>query len=111
MITVFRGDDLDLTISFKTVTGAAIDLTGCTLFATVKSSVEDPDASAALTPTATINSPESAGTCSVTATAIQMSALRGQYIFDIQLKTAAGKIRTPFKSDFYVDEDVTIRVT
>jgi hypothetical protein len=110
MITVFRGDDLDLTLSFKTVTGAAIDLTGCTLFATVKSSIEDPDTSAALTPTVTISTPETAGICTVTATATQMSALRGQYILDVQLKTAAGKIRTPFKSDFYVDEDVTIRV-
>lgn len=111
MITVFRGDDLDLTLYFKESSGAAVDLTGCTIFATVKSSIEDPDASAVLTPVCTISSPETAGIVTITATAVQMSALRGQYVLDIQLKTAAGKIQTPFKSDFYVDEDVTIRTT
>lgn len=109
MITVFRGDDLSLTFTFKTALGAAIDLTGCTLFATVKSSIEDTDAQAKLSKTMTIVAPETSGVAMLVVSAAEMSVLRGQYILDIQLKTAAGQIQTPFKSDFYVDEDVTIR--
>ena len=109
MITVFRGDDLSLTFYFKDSTGAAIDLTGCTVFATVKSSVEDADASAKLSKTLTLT--PALGKAVLEATAAEMLYLRGQYVMDIQLKTAAGAIRTPFKSDFYVDEDVTIRTT
>jgi hypothetical protein len=111
MITVFRGDDLSLTFYFKDSAGTAIDLTGCTLFATVKSSVEDTDANAKLAKTMTISTPATAGIATLEATATEMLYLRGQYILDIQIKTAAGKIQTPFKSDFYVDEDVTIRTT
>lgn len=109
MIKVFRGDDLDLTFYFKDRAGAVIDLTGCTLFATVKFSVEDTDAQAALSKTLTIDTV--AGSGRLQATATEMLYLRGPYVLDLQLKTAAGVIETPFKTDFFVDEDVTIRTT
>lgn len=110
MISVFRGDDLSLTLYFKDDTGTAIDLTGCTLFTTIKRSIEDADADAVLTPTTSITSPETSGIVTITAPNTDMVALRGQYILDVQIKNVSGKIITPFKSDFYVDEDVTIRI-
>lgn len=111
MITVFRGDDLSLTFRFKDSAGVAVDLTNCTLFATVKSSIEDADAAAKLSKTLSITAPATDGIAVLSATAAEMLYLRGQYILDIQLKTGGGLIRTPFKSDFYVDEDVTIRTS
>lgn len=109
MIKVFRGDDVDITFTFEESTGAAIDLTGCTLFGTIKSSVDDTDAQAKYAAYLTIASPETAGIAIFSIPVLTMFYLRGPYIMDIQIKTAAGKIRTPFKADFFVDEDVTIR--
>lgn len=109
MIEVFRGDDLSLTFYFKEDDGSAIDLTGCTLFGTIKSSVEDPDASAKISKYLSILAPATGGVATLSATATEMLYLRGRYVMDIQIKTAGGVIQTAFKSDFYVKEDVTIR--
>ena len=111
MIIVFRGDDVDITFTFKESNGTSIDLTGCTLFATIKSSIEDTDANAKYSAYLTIQSPETGGIATLSIPASTMFYLRGTYIMDIQIKTSAGKIRTPFKADFFVDEDVTIRTT
>lgn len=110
MIKVFRGDDVDITFTFKDRYGAVIDLTGCTLFATIKSSIDDTDTQAKYATYLTISSPETLGTAVLSIPAATMFYLRGGYIMDIQIKTAAGKIRTPFKVDIFCDEDVTIRV-
>ena len=109
MIKVFRGDDVDLTFYFEEANGTPIDLTGCTLFATIKSSIDDTDAQAKYATYLTIQSPETAGIATLSIPATTMFYLRGGYIMDIQIKTAAGKIRTPFKADFFCEEDVTIR--
>lgn len=111
MIKVYRGDDIEITFNFKESNGTPTDLTGCTLFCTLKSSVEDTDANAKYSGTLTISSPETAGVAVLSIPATTMCYLRGGYIMDIQIKTAAGKIRTPFKVDFSVEEDVTIRTS
>lgn len=111
MITVFRGDDVDITFVFEEINGSPIDLTGCVLFATIKSNINDTDAQAKYSGYLTIVSPETDGTAILSIPAATMIYLRGIYILDIQIKTSTGKIRTPFKADFFVDEDVTIRTT
>lgn len=111
MISVFRGDTLNITFTFKDNIGAPMDLTGCTLFCTIKSSIEDADSDAKLSKLLSITLPTTAGIAILSATTDEMRYLRGQYIMDIQLKLADGSIQTPFKTDFYVDEDVTIRTS
>ena len=111
MIKVFRGDDIEITFNFKESNGTPTDLTGCTLFCTLKSSVEDTDANAKYSGTLTISSPETAGVAVLSIPSTTTIFLRGNYLMDIQIKTASGKIRTPFKVDFFFDEDVTIRTS
>lgn len=111
MITVFRGDDVDMTFNFKELNGTAIDLTGCTLFFTIKSTEDDTDAQAKYSGTLSITSPETSGTATLSIPSSSTIYLKGNYKMDIQIKTSVGKIRTPFKVDLFVDDDVTIRTT
>lgn len=107
MIEIVQGDDRSITFTFKTAAGAAYNLTGCTVFVTVKRNVEDAD-------TTLINTTMSLGTPALgIATWALVPAdtkyMLGLYKMDIQLKTAAGLIYTVVRDDFMVLDERTKR--
>lgn len=110
MISIVQGDDKTFTFNIKTAAGAAYDLTGCTVFATVKKDSADTDASALIKKTLSVSVPAS-GIAYWYSLAADTKYMLGVYLFDIQLKTASGDINTLIVDIFMVTSEITIRTT
>jgi hypothetical protein len=80
-----RGDDFDLNVTFKDSAGAAIDITGCTVFFTMKSDPEDADADAVVEKTVTIHTDPAHGITLVSLDHSDTDLLKGRYYYDLQL--------------------------
>lgn len=102
-ITVTAGDDRDLTLTLTDIDGDPIDLTGASVWFTVehlfqKTIGDGIVVSAPLTGVATI-SVSAADTSGVSA--------RTTYRYDVQVRTALGKTKTPIMGTFIIRPDVT----
>lgn len=110
-ISVVRGDDVTLNLTFKDEDGDAINITGYTIFFTVKERLGDIDADALISKSTTTHSNPTGGISSLELTASETNLDEGLYYFDFQLKTSAGKINSTTRDVFEVSRDVTIRTT
>lgn len=110
MLSITRRDDKDFTFYLYDTTGSATNLTGCTLFVTVKLFQDDLDASAKIATTLTIATPATLGIAVWSLVPADTQYLLGFYSFDIQLKSAAGKIYTIMSDILQVLPDYTIRI-
>ena len=112
---IYRGDDayLDGTI---TKNGAAQDITGCTLWWTLKKSKTDPDSAAILQKTngsgITIVS-AAGGTFTVRINSTDLSSIDSErlYYWDVQIKDAANIIQTVMTGTVVIALDITVRTT
>jgi hypothetical protein len=111
MLSIVRGDDKIFTFRFFKADLDPMDLTGCTLFATVKQNVSDLDASAKISSTLTIVAPATDGVATWTLAAADTQYLLGQYVMDLQLKDSSSKIYTILRDTFMVYADTTLRTT
>lgn len=110
-MSIIRRDDVSFELTFTDVDDAAINLTGATVFFTVKRKVTDVDADALIEKSITVFSAPLTGVALLTLSAAETNIAAGQYFFDIQLKTAAGKIASSSAGKFFVNQDITIRTT
>jgi len=107
-ITMYRGDGypITLTLTDKT-TGAAIDLTGCSLVMTVDTLESPPDSSTKLFDVnGVLDADPTTGRVSFTPNPSDV-AIPGSYFYDIQLTNANGHVRTVVKSTFAVSQGIT----
>ena len=111
MLSVTRRDDKVFTFYFYDEDGNAVDLTGATLFTTVKQNKEDLDASAKISTTLAVVAPATAGKATWTLVPADTQYLAGIYFWDVQMKTAAGKIVTLINDYIEILADTTIRTT
>lgn len=122
-LTIKRGDTWTRTATLYNPTGSAYDLTGCTVWWTLKDQSDnrsdDTEAVAKLywisggaSSGITVAAPTS-GAISVALTAVQTAALEAgkSYKFDVQVKKANGDIETAGEGFAMVEGDVTIRTT
>ncbi len=109
-MTIFRGDTTIRTITFTDGDGDPIDITGWTVFFTVKSCIDDTDSAAVLKKTITIHSNPTAGITMLNISADDVNELDGSYWYDIQIKKGDGTIKTAVVANFIVDKDVTRRI-
>lgn len=112
---VKRGDTIVLDITVTTAAGAAQDLAGCTLYATLKDDLSDTDANAISQVTTTgggivVDSPTTLGTATATFPASATLGLTQSttLYWDVQLKDATGQIFTVADGTIPVQLDVTI---
>jgi len=105
-----RGDSGRLDVSVKQADGEPLDLTGSTLFLTVKTALTVVDASATISKTVAAHDAAEAGE-SHFEIATTDNATAGTYFYDVQLKDAAGKIYTLFGGLWKVLADVTLRTS
>lgn len=112
-ISITRGDDKSINFAFTDGNSAAIDITGYTLFFTVKEVTDtaSDDTAAVISKTVTSHTDAVNGLSSVTITNADSDITPDRYKFDVQLKTDAGSIKTVVKGDFIVSNDVTKRTT
>lgn len=106
-----RGDSLPLNFEFTDTEGVAVNITGWTIFFTLKKNKGDIDNAAILTRTITpanLTDPINGQTV-FTMSAAETDALLGTYYWDAQLKTADGLIYTIISGTITFLEDVTRR--
>jgi len=103
-----RGDSGRLDVTVTQSDGAAYDLTGCTLFLTVKNSLTDADSAAVIRKEVTAHDAPLAGESHFDL-ATTDNATAGTRFYDVQLKDGSNKIFTLFGGVWRVLADVTVR--
>lgn len=111
MLTVNKRDDKTFTFYFYDEDGNAVDLSSATLYTTVKQNIDDLDASAKIATTLTVSAPATAGVATWVLVPSDTQYLLGLYFWDVQLKSATGKITTLINDYLEVVADTTIRTT
>jgi hypothetical protein len=103
-----RGDSGRLDVTVKESDGTAYDLTGSTLFLTVKNALTDADSAAVIRKEVTSHD-NAAGGLSHFDLLTTDNATAGTRYYDVQLKTSDAKIYTLFGGLWKVLADVTAR--
>ena len=108
--STYRGDDLDFAVIFKE--GDVLkDITGWTVFFTLKKRIDDDDDDAALKKDITVHTNPTQGRTDVNLSAAETDALTGLYHYDIQSKDGAGEIKTVIKGEINFIKDISRRTT
>jgi len=111
-LTLVRGDDKLYRLTFKDSNNTALDITGYTLFMTIKPSATDDlsDTSAVVAKTVTSHLDPTAGVSTINLSNTDTNELLGTYLYDIQLKDTDAKITTLLKGSYTVSADITRRI-
>jgi hypothetical protein len=110
-LSIKRGDTWSRLIEFENEDGNSIDITGWTIFFTVKSEIDDPDIDAVISKTITVLSNPTAGEAEIELTPTDTAQTIGSYLYDIQVKTAANEIFTVLEGILTITQDVTQRTS
>lgn len=106
-----KRDDTDFELHFTDVDGNNINLTGATVFFTVKRNKLDTDANAVITKEITDFETPTDGLALLQLSKTDTNIPVRSYYFDIQLKDSAGKITSSQAGRFIVSQDITIRTS
>lgn len=109
-IVVYRGDDFSTQLIFTDDNEDVIDITGWTIFFTVKKKTTDPDSSAKISVTIPPSDPTN-GIALVTVSHTITDALKGLYYYDFQFRKADGTIQTLINGGITFEVDVTRRTS
>lgn len=116
-LTLQRGDTSPLITGTVLLDGVAVDITGATLWFTVKTAVTVADNTASLALSTSLGGVAilvaASGTFTISITATQMAALAAgatsaTYVYDVQYKALAGQIYTLVQGSLTVPGDVTL---
>lgn len=110
-LTVYRGDDKTYNLTFTDSNGDAIDITGYTIFFTVKNNKTDSDDDAVIKKDITSHIDPTNGKTQIILTDIDTAIAIKRYFYDIQLKDVSGLITTVLEDAFIIVQDITIRTT
>lgn len=114
-LTVIRGDTKTYNLTFKDSDGDPIDITGYTVFFTVKSKPDNQldDASALISKTIENHTDPTNGVTQIALSPDDTNISSGNYLYDIQIKDAAGGIHTPsmYPDNFVIKADITRRTS
>lgn len=105
-----KGDTYNLDVQFENESGVAIDLTGSTVFFTVKRNLEDPDSLAIISKTVTSHTSPTTGDTSISFTYTDVDYV-GEFFYDFKIKDVSGKLISVFTDKFILVEHVTIRTS
>lgn len=105
-----RGDDQILALEFKQ-DGVAKDITGWTVFFTVKKKIDDDDNNAVIKKEITTHTDPTNGKTEIPILDTETNSLKGVYFYDVQYKDTSGNIKTPMLGKMTFIEDVTRRIT
>lgn len=102
----YRGDTCSYALTF-TSNSVAMDITGATIWFTLKKNRADADSLAALQKTLTEHSDPTHGITTLSLTKTDTNIQTGKYFYDFQLKTLSGDIFTFLSGVVEVLEDTT----
>jgi len=115
-LTIYRGDNKTWTIAFTDDAGDPIDITGYTLFFTVKNKGcyqdDSADTNALIEKDVTVHTNPTGGISAVSLVPADTNTIEpDDYIYDMQLKDSTDNILTVIKGDFTITADVTRRTS
>ncbi len=109
-LSLKKRDTNILDIFFIDELGRPVDITGATVFLTIKPTATTVDASATLSKTITDLTDAPAGECEITITPADLAGVAvGNFLYDIQIKESDGTIHTVAEGNLCVKTDLTIR--
>ena len=111
ILQVFKRDTKIYNLTFKDSDEVAIDITGYTIFFTVKQDETDTDANAKISKTVTSHTSPTEGLSQVTLEPADTDLDVRKYYYDIQIKDGSGNITTVVKDTFEIVQDITIRTS
>ena len=107
-IDVVRRDDHTVSLEVTYSDGTAYDLTGSTVYFTVKANLTDTDANAKIQKTVTSHSDPANGITSITLSKTDTNIDAGDYYWDLQIKESGGDIHSVRYGIFRIIQDITI---
>lgn len=110
VIKRIKGDTYPLDFTIKYANGNAVDLTGTTVFFTVKRTLQDLDSKALINKTITSHTSPTTGQTSITLIASDVDYV-GEFYYDIKVKFSTGIISSVFTDKFILANHVTIRTS
>lgn len=108
-IDIIRGDDKTIIMTFKNSSGVVIDISGYTVYFTVKREITDTDAQAVIQKIilpAGHSDPEN-GRTSVDLTHDDTDLPEGVYWYDFQIKSPTGLISSTPRERLSISQDIT----
>lgn len=110
-LQIYRGDDKTWQVQFKDALEVAIDITGWTVYFTVKEKDSDTDANATITKTITSHVDPTAGKTDIILVPTDTSSLKGNFYYDIRIKKDTGEIITVLVGTLEVLKNVKTAIT
>lgn len=110
-LKLYRRNDKTYTVTFTDSNGAAIDITGYTVWFTVKSDVDDTDANAKIQKVVTSHSDPTNGQTQIDLTNADTDIAEGRYVYDIQLLDTSSDVLTVIVGSFIILNRVTDAVS
>lgn len=113
-LTITRGTTYNLTFYYQDSTGAALSLTGATVFFTVKSAEYDTDATdttALIEKTVTSHTDAAGGISTIALTPTDTYVTPGNYYYDIRVKDVDGNIYKMIEGRVVIDGSPTNRTS
>jgi len=110
-LTVFRGDDLAIQLTFQDTNKAPINITGWTIFMTIKNTKDDSDEDALVEFTSSTIPDPALGIFWIRISNTETVQLTGSYWYDIQVKKLDGTIQTVTGGNINFERDVTRRTS
>jgi hypothetical protein len=112
-LQIIRGDSQSIAVTFEDEDGNALDLTGKTVFFTVKDIDDDADNDddALIKKEVTNHTDPTAGKTTITIASTDTDLTPNDYVFDLQVKDIVGNIMSTQRSVLEVVADVTRRTS
>jgi len=110
-LEIKRGDSWSRIIYFEDASNARIDITGWTVFFTMKAKADDLDAAAIISKTITVFSDPTSGEAEISLTSTDTAQVIGSYLFDLQIKTNNNEIYTVLEGIINITQDISIRTS
>lgn len=110
-LEIKRGDTWSRTIYFQDADGSPIDISGWTVFFTVKAKTDDLDSAAVIAKTITTFPNPISGEAEIVLSSTDTAQVIENYLFDIQIKTANNEIITVLEGILTITQDISIRTS
>jgi len=111
-IEVYKGDSMDIQLTIKDSSDVAVNITGYTIYFTVKEAATDTDANAKIAKEITTHTTPASGITTISLsssnTSLDVSSSTQKYVYDIRMKDTSSKVTTLFNGYFIVKQPVTL---